>query len=115
MRGTVSGGTIQTTISGQWGLNAVTVMGVSNVILQDLIVQNGSGTASKGVFVNNPGGGLSRVSLQNVTVKNNGGIGVEVQGSVTATFDNVTVRNNGVRWGRQRRGTARHPEQPGVR
>ncbi len=95
LRGTVSGGTIQTTLSGQLGENAVTIAGPSNVTLQDLIIQNSSGAASIGLLITNPGGGLSNVSLQNVIVQNNGSIGVEIMGHTRVTLDNIRVRNNG--------------------
>jgi hypothetical protein len=93
--GTVSGGTIQTVLSGQWGDLAVAVIGPSTVTLQDLILQNSGGAASRGLLVNNPGGGLSHVTVRNVIVQNNGGVGVEVLGNSQVTLDNVQVRNNG--------------------
>jgi len=95
LRGTTSGGTIQTTLSGQLGENAVIVAGPSDVTLQDLILQNSSGAGSRGLMITNTGGGLSHVSVQNSIVQNNGGIGVEVLGHANVTLDNVQVRNNG--------------------
>ncbi len=95
LRGTLSGGTIQTILSGQAGENAVTIAGSSTVTLQDLILQNSTGAASRGLLITGPGGGSSIISVQNVIVQNNGGNGVLIRGNAQVTLDSVQVRNNG--------------------
>jgi hypothetical protein len=95
LRGTVAGGALQTSIGGQWGLNGISIDGVSDVTIQDLLIDNGGTGSATGLLIAHGGGGSSVVTVRNVTVVNNGGTGIQAFGNPQITLDGVTVRGNG--------------------
>jgi len=96
-RGTVTGGAPETILSGAHARKAVLVRGSAIVIFQDLIIQDGGGSAgaTHGLSISGGTGTTAGVELSNVIIRGNDHHGLGISGRAPVTLDNVQVLNNG--------------------
>ncbi|MCB8928490.1 MAG: hypothetical protein H6652_23060 [Ardenticatenaceae bacterium] len=83
-----------TAINAQAGGTAVTINGSPTVIMQNMIIQNGSGTNGGGILLNGGDLTITNSSLNNNNVSSNGGALYITSASSTVQLTDVTMQLN---------------------
>ncbi len=88
-------GTTGTIIGGAHARTTIAVRGSAVLIFEDLIIQDGGGSAGIGLKIEGSVGAPAGATLTNVIIQSNAQDGLLINGPAAVTLDNVQVLNNG--------------------
>ncbi len=95
LQGVATSGVPETILSGARARTAVVVQGSAILIFQDLIIQDGGGSAGIGLKIEGSSGSTAGVSLTNIIIRSNAQDGLLITGRAPVTLDDVQVLTNG--------------------